>query len=64
MLSWIGENLGTILVGLILAAVVAGILVRMIRNRKKRKILLWLRLRKLPDGRCVFEEKSMNIAVI
>lgn len=37
MLSWIGENLGTILVGLILAAVVAGILVRMIRNRKKGK---------------------------
>lgn len=37
MLSWIGENSGTILVGLILVAVIAGILVRMIRNRKKGK---------------------------
>ena len=35
MLQWIGANLATILICMILLAVVAAIVVRMFRNRKK-----------------------------
>ena len=35
MLQWIGANLSTILICMILLAVVAAIVVRMFRNRKK-----------------------------
>lgn len=37
MLSWISENLATIIICIGLMAVVAAILVSMIRNRKKGK---------------------------
>lgn len=35
MFTWIYENLGTIIIGAILAAVVAAVIVHMIRNKKK-----------------------------
>ncbi|MCI6854699.1 MAG: FeoB-associated Cys-rich membrane protein [Firmicutes bacterium] len=35
MFTWIYENLGTIIIGAILAAVVAAVIVHMIHNKKK-----------------------------
>lgn len=37
MLTWIGENISTILISIVLAAVVAGIIVSMTKNKKKGK---------------------------
>ena len=37
MLSWISNNIGTIIVSLIVCAIVAVIVIRMIKNRRKGK---------------------------
>lgn len=37
MLTWLSDNLGTIIVSLILIAIVTAIIVNMIRDRKKGK---------------------------
>ena len=37
MLAWLAENLGTIVIALILFAVVTAVIVSMVRNRKKGK---------------------------
>ena len=35
MFTWISENIGTIVIGAILAAVVAAVIVHMVRNKKR-----------------------------
>ncbi len=35
MFTWISENMGTIVIGAILAAVVAAVIVHMVRNKKR-----------------------------
>ena len=35
MFTWISENIGTIFIGAILAAVVAAVIVHMVRNKKR-----------------------------
>ena len=35
MFTWISENMGTIVIGAILAAAVAAVIVHMVRNKKK-----------------------------
>ncbi|MDD5927816.1 MAG: FeoB-associated Cys-rich membrane protein [Firmicutes bacterium] len=35
MFTWIFENMGTIVIGAILAAVVAAVIVHMVRNKKR-----------------------------
>ncbi len=37
MISWISDNIGTIVISLILIAIVAGIIVKMVRDKKKGK---------------------------
>ena len=37
MMAWLAENLGTIIISLILAVIVAAIVVSMIRDKKKGK---------------------------
>lgn len=37
MLSWLAQNLATIIIGAVLIAVVAAIIVSMVRNKKKGK---------------------------
>lgn len=37
MLSWLAQNLATIIIGAVLIAIVAAIIVSMVRNKKKGK---------------------------
>lgn len=37
MIGWISDNIGTIVISLILIAIVAGIIVKMVRDKKKGK---------------------------
>ena len=37
MLAWIGENIATIIISAVLVAIVAAVIVGMVRNRKKGK---------------------------
>ena len=37
MLAWLGENIATIIICAVLIAVVAAIIVRMVKNKKKGK---------------------------
>ena len=37
MISWIADNLGTIIMSLILIAIVAAIIVKMVRDKKRGK---------------------------
>lgn len=37
MISWISDNIGTIVISLILIAIVTGIIVKMVRDKKKGK---------------------------
>ena len=39
MLAWLGENIATIIICAVLIAVVAAIIVRMVKNKKKGKSL-------------------------
>ncbi len=50
MFAWIAENLATIIICLVLAVIVAAIIIGLVRNKKKRQILLWLQLCPLCNG--------------
>ena len=56
MLTWLMENMATIIISAVLVLVVAAIIVSMVRS-EKRKIILWLRVRglrhewRLPSGK-------------
>lgn len=50
-MTWLMNNLSTIIVCIALVAVVVLIINKMIKDKKKGQILLWLRLQQLCHGR-------------
>lgn len=57
MLTWVSENIATIVICVVLLSIVAAIITGIVRDKKKRQVLLRLRVCKLPDERLVSSEK-------
>lgn len=58
MLAWLSKNIATIIICLVLAVIVALIIFSLVKNKKKRQILLRLQLCPLCYGRLLPQRES------